>query len=102
MPKQIINIFFLLIIAITSLPLKQASRCFFKKNVQEEMCSDCCDAPIKKSDDSIGFKDFPCHQHYGVVLHPPKQNILSHTMHANWSLPLWPAVEIHTPPPNQA
>ncbi len=101
--KKIINIIFLLIVLATSLPIKHASRLFFKKQVQEEMCDDCCDAPVKKAGDAIGFKDYPSCHHYGVgALHPSSQLISIESFHADWRLPLWPAVEIHTPPPNQA
>jgi hypothetical protein len=104
MAKNIINIFFIFIVLATSLPVKHAARIFFKKAVQEEMCDDCCDdAPIKKADDSIGFKDFPYCHYYGVdALHPTSQILPQQVYCADWRLPLWPAVDIHTPPPNRA
>ena len=97
--KALINIFFLLIIAVSSLPIKQAGNFFFKSDVQDEMQEDCCDTPVKKTSDTVGFKDFPCCYHDDVAIHPLSQPLPYHLCHADWQLPLWPAVEVHTPPP---
>jgi hypothetical protein len=97
--KTLINILFLLIIAVSSLPVKQASNFFFKSEVQDEMQEDCCDIPLKKTSDTVGFKDFPCCYHHAVAVHPVSQSLPYHLCHADWQLPLWPAVEVHTPPP---
>lgn len=104
MAKQIINIFFIFIVLASSLPVKQAARIFFKKAVQHEMCDDCCDeTPLKKGADTADFKEFPyCHHYSTASLHPALQMLSLQAFHANWRLPLWPAVDIHTPPPNKA
>jgi hypothetical protein len=103
MARIIINTFFLLIIAVTSLPIKKASQVFCKKQASEQLCDDCSDdAPVKKADDSLDFKDFPCcyHQQHQVAAAPIPALLPAQLHHAYWRLPLWPAVDIHTPPPN--
>lgn len=85
---------------MTSLPIKRAGQFFCKKQVQQEMCDD-CDMPLKKADDTLDFKDFPYFQDTHTYVAAPITTIsLSRLLHADWELPLWPAVEVRALPPN--
>ena len=97
--KKLINILLITILTATVLPLRQVGNLLFKNQLTEEL-SETHDSPVKKADDKFGFKQFQCCYHQLISINGPGNQSTYTPFIFSSKLPVSPAGDIHTPPPN--
>ena len=96
--KKLVNLLLIFIMSSTVLPLKQVGDLLFKKQLTEEI-SESHDSPVKKADSKFAFKEYHGHEYHALAVSSFSTALSGYTYFKS-PLPVSPATDIHTPPPN--